>query len=99
MSESEDPQDLERKIEQATRIASRVTDQTTVERLRAFAEDLRRKLRELVEIRRTKQEIRTRARELWEQNGRPAGRDLEFWLQAESEISERKRVTQRGLSS
>jgi hypothetical protein len=71
MSESEDPQDLERKIEQATRIASRVTDQTTVERLRAFAEDLRRKLRELVEIRRTKQEIRTRARELWEQKDAP----------------------------
>ena len=33
MDQSEDSRDLERKIEQATRIASRVTDQTTVERL------------------------------------------------------------------
>ncbi len=91
MDQSEDPRELERKIEQAVRIASSVTDQTTVQRLRAFVEDLRRKLRELLEVRRTKQEIRARARELWEQNGRPADRDLEFWLQAESEISERKR--------
>jgi hypothetical protein len=33
MDQSDDPQELERKIEQAARIASRVTDQTTVERL------------------------------------------------------------------
>ena len=38
-----------------------------------------------------KEETRTRARQLWEQNGRPSDRDLEFWLQAEAEISERKR--------
>ena len=86
MDQSEDPRDLERKIEQATRIASRVTDQTTVQRLSALIEDLKRKLRQLLEARRTKQEIRTRARELWEQNGRPTDRDLEFWLQAESEF-------------
>ena len=29
-----------------------------------------------------------RARELWEQNGRPVGRDVEFWLQAERELNE-----------
>lgn len=29
-----------------------------------------------------------RAREIWEQNGRPSGRDEEFWLQAETEITE-----------
>jgi hypothetical protein len=32
-----------------------------------------------------------RAYELWEQNGRPADRDLEFWLQAESEIKAAER--------
>jgi hypothetical protein len=32
--------------------------------------------------------IRNRAREIWEENGRPAGRDLEFWLQAEREFQE-----------
>jgi hypothetical protein len=44
---SEDPRELERQIEQATRIASRVTDQTTVEWLRAFAENLRRRLNQM----------------------------------------------------
>jgi hypothetical protein len=32
--------------------------------------------------------IRARARELWEQNARPTGRDDEFWLAAEREIKE-----------
>ena len=91
MDQSDDPRELERKIEQATRIASRVTDQTTVERLRAWIEELRHRLRQRLQARRTKQAIGARAREIWEQNGRPAGRDLEFWLQAELEISERHR--------
>jgi hypothetical protein len=91
MDQSDDPQELERKIEQAARIASRVTDQTTVERLRAWIEEPKYRLRQRLQARRTKQAISARAREIWEQNGRPAGRDLEFWLQAESEISERHR--------
>jgi len=86
MDQSENSRDLERKIEQATRIASRVTDQTTVERLRVWIEDLKQKLRQRLEARRIKQEITVHAREIWEQNGRPVGRDLEFWLQAESEF-------------
>ena len=89
MDQSDDPRELERKIEQAARIASRVSDPTTLERLRAWIEDLKHGLRQRREARRTKQEIGVRAREIWEQNGRPSGRDLEFWLQAESEISER----------
>ena len=91
MDQSEDPRELERKIEQAARIASHVNDPTTVERLRAWIEDLKQKLRQRREARRIKQEITIRAHEIWEQNGRPSGRDLEFWLQAESEISERHR--------
>jgi hypothetical protein len=86
MDQSDDPRELERKIELATRIASRLNDQTTVERLRAWIEDLKQGLRQRLEARRTKQEISARAHELWEQNGRPSGRDLEFWFQAESEI-------------
>ena len=89
MDQSDDPRELERKIDQAARIASRVGDPTTVERLRAWIEDLKQRLRQRLEARRTKQAISARAHELWEQNGRPSGRDLEFWLQAESEISER----------
>jgi Protein of unknown function (DUF2934) len=89
MDQSDDPRELERKIEQATRIVSRVNDQTTLERLRAWIEDLKQRLRQRLEARRIKQEITVRAQEIWEQTGRPSGRDLEFWLQAESEISER----------
>ena len=33
-----------------------------------------------------RQQIETHARELWREAGRPSGRDLEFWLQAEREI-------------
>jgi Protein of unknown function (DUF2934) len=86
MDQNDDPRELERKIEQATRIASRLNDQTTAERLRAWIEGLTQKLRQRREARRTKQAISVRAREIWEQNGCPADRDLEFWLQAESEI-------------
>ncbi|MGY2905726.1 DUF2934 domain-containing protein [Bradyrhizobium sp. URHC0002] len=88
MDEAEDPLELERKIAQASRISSRITDQTTYERLSAWVEELRQRLEQRLAARRMREEIRARAHELWEQNGRPAGRDLEFWLQAESEISE-----------
>ena len=90
MDQSEDPRELERKIEQASRIASTMTDQSTIERLRGWVEELRQGLRQRLAERRAKEEIKTRARELWEQNGCPAGRDLEFWLQAESEIKSRE---------
>jgi hypothetical protein len=89
MDQSNDPQELERKIDQASRIVSRVNDQTTVERLRAWIEDMKQNLRQRREARRTKQAITARAREIWEQNGCPQDRDLEFWLQAEAEINER----------
>jgi hypothetical protein len=91
MDDAEDPLELERKIAQASRISSRITDQTTYERLRAWVEELRQRLGQRLAARRMREEIRARAHELWEQNGRPSGRDLEFWLQAESEISERDR--------
>jgi hypothetical protein len=91
MDQNEDPRELEHKIERANRIASSVTDQTTIELLGAWVKELRLKLRQLLDARRTKHEIKARARELWEQNGCPAGRDLEFWLQAEAEIIERNR--------
>jgi Protein of unknown function (DUF2934) len=33
-----------------------------------------------------KQRITERARQLWEEDGRPAGRDMEYWLKAEEEL-------------
>jgi DUF2934 family protein len=34
----------------------------------------------------TEEQIRTRAHELWEQAGKPEGREDEFWHQAEREL-------------
>jgi hypothetical protein len=42
-------------------------------------------------IRAVNEVIRARAKELWEINGRPTGRDLEFWLRAERELREADR--------
>jgi hypothetical protein len=88
MDEIEDPGDLERKIDQASRIVSRVNDPTTYQRLTLWIDELRQRLRDRLAARRSREKIRMRAHELWEQHGRPAGRDEEFWLQAESELSE-----------
>ena len=78
---------LRRRASQMTH--SSVTDQTTVEWQRAWIQELKQKLRQRLVARRIRQEITVRAREIWEQNGRPSGRDEEFWLQAETEITER----------
>jgi hypothetical protein len=90
MSQDDDPRDLERKIEQTSRIASRINDQTTYQRLMEFADGLSQKLQQIMRARRLKEKIRARAREIWEQQGRPAGRDVEFWLQAEAELRDRE---------
>nr|WP_249817580.1 DUF2934 domain-containing protein [Bradyrhizobium sp. 147] len=34
--------------------------------------------------------VRARAYELWEQAGRPANRELDFWLEAERQIEEER---------
>lgn len=41
--------------------------------------------------------IEQRAYELWVSEGRPEGRQLEFWLKAEQEISERSGQTLSGV--
>ena len=82
------PGELECKIEQASRIASTLTKQSTIERLM----ECRAKAgHEATFGRAANAEIKARARYLWEQNGCPAVRDLEFWLQAEAKIKPRER--------
>jgi hypothetical protein len=44
----------------------------------------------------THNEISQRAREIWEREGRPEGRDKEHWLQAESELREEALKNQTG---
>jgi len=52
--------------------------------------DLAGKLRKRAEalFKPTQNRIRRRARQIWMESGRPAGRDEEFWLRAEQELSD-----------
>ena len=86
MDQIEDPQELEREIERANRLASVVGDPTTYQRLKQFVEELKQNLQGRLAARRSKEAIRARARELWEAGGCPPDRDLEFWLTAEEEL-------------
>jgi hypothetical protein len=86
MDQIEDPGELEREIERAKRLAASVIDRKIYQRLKAFVEELRQRLQQRLAARRSKEEIKVRAHELWKQHGCPLGRDLEFWLQAEREL-------------
>jgi len=81
----DDRKKLEHQIALATRVAACTADESTASRLRRFADQLRQKLFPSSQRR----QITARAYELWEQAGRPAGKDLAFWLEAEREISAR----------
>jgi hypothetical protein len=61
-----------------------IGDRETVQRILALAEELMQRARAMVKP--AEEKIRKRAREIWEENGRPTGRDEEFWLQAEREL-------------
>lgn len=63
-----------------------VSDRQTVRSILALAGELRDRARALAHP--DEGNIRNRAREIWEEHGKPAGRDLEFWLQAEREFQE-----------
>lgn len=44
-------------------------------------------------------QIAARARQLWQINGSPAGRDTEFWLEAESELAkEQQQIDEQTVS-
>jgi hypothetical protein len=77
---------IEHQIELATRAAALVKDETTVQRFRSFAEELKQKLFRMMR----RGPVRARAYELWEQAGRPVGREVEFWLEAERQIEQRE---------
>jgi hypothetical protein len=88
MAKDADRHELERKIAQTSRLASAVTDRTTQRRLVELRNELTETLRRLPHRGAgiPESRIRARAHELWEQHGRPQGRDEEFWLQAEREL-------------
>jgi hypothetical protein len=68
------------------KLARWIGDRETVQRILALVEELIERARALAKP--AEEMIRKRAREIWEDNGRPTGRDEEFWLQAERELQE-----------
>jgi hypothetical protein len=76
---------IEHQVELATRVAGILKDESTVQRLRNFADELRQKLRRMMR----RPQVSARAYELWEEAGRPSGRDVDFWLEAERQVRER----------
>ena len=82
----DDRAQLLRKASKYRRLARWVGDRETVQRILAFTEELLERARAMVKP--DEEKIRKRAREIWEENGRPAGRDEEFWFQAERELKE-----------
>jgi hypothetical protein len=68
-----------------------VGDWETARNISMLAEELKQRARALA--RPNENRIRKRAREIWEENGQPIGRDEEFWLQAEREFQEAENLT------
>ena len=68
-----------------------VGDRETVQVILALVEELKQRARALAKP--NEEKIRVRAREIWEENDRPVGRDVEFWLQAEREFREAEDLT------
>jgi Protein of unknown function (DUF2934) len=80
----DDKANLVLKANKYRKLARWIGDRETVQRILALADELMQRARALVEP--AEEKIRKRARKIWEENGRPAGRDEEFWFQAEREL-------------
>lgn len=65
MDKSEDVEELERKIAQASRLVFRVGDQSTISRLLAWIDELKKKRQLHRDAGRVQDNIRRRAQELW----------------------------------
>jgi hypothetical protein len=86
MNEKSDRKELERRLGQAKRAAALHNDPVTTERLLKLVKDLQEQLREPAMENPTEKQIVRRAYELWEQAGKPEGRDQEFYHLAEQEL-------------
>ena len=70
--------------------AWRIGDWETSKRILGLAEELRQQAVSLA--RPNEKRVRKRAHEIREENGRPVGRDEEFWLRAEREFQEAEQL-------
>jgi hypothetical protein len=82
--------ELERKLAQTRRLAHVSLDPVTEQRLTGLIIELSERIGRIADRkgRITRDQVRSRAFDLWEQHGRPVGRDKEFWLRAERDLIE-----------
>jgi hypothetical protein len=85
MSYKEEVADLLAKANKYRRLARTVSDQEIVGRISDLSDDLEEQAHQLKRMLR-EETIRTRAHQIWQEHNCPAGRDDEFWLQAEREL-------------
>ena len=78
-------QRLEHQLELAGRMLATVRDQATIVRLLAFGEDIKARIDRLKPAI-LEDATRRHAYRLWEDAGRSAGRDTDFWLEAERRV-------------
>jgi hypothetical protein len=74
-------------------LARSIDDRQTVRSILSLTKELKERARSLA--RPNESHIRIRAREIWEENGCPAGRDEEFWFQAEREFREAEELAKQ----
>jgi hypothetical protein len=70
-----------------------ITDREIADNILGLVAKLRRRASALA--RPSENRVRRRAREIWEENGRPSGRDDEFWFQAEREFREAEELAKQ----
>jgi uncharacterized membrane protein YccC len=74
-------------------LARWIGDRETVHRIQDLVAKLKRRAQ--VVAKPSQNRIRRRARQIWQENGCPSGRDEEFWLQAERELRETEELARR----
>jgi hypothetical protein len=74
--------ELRRRAEQFRRMLKLITDNRAVRALRDLASEFEMTAEQMER----RQRIRERAHAIWIAQGRPHGRDVEFWLTAEREL-------------
>jgi ferric iron reductase protein FhuF len=85
MSYKEQVAGLLAKANKYRRLARTVSDQEIVGRISDLSDDLKKQAQKLNRMLR-EETIRSRAHQIWQEHNCPAGRDEEFWLQAEREL-------------
>ena len=91
----ESSRELREKAEKYRALARWVGDRETNQRILAFTTELEQQASIMEKP--TEEQIRKRAQELWEQAGKPEGRDEEIWHQAERELQDSSHRTPDNL--